>query len=523
MEINIMSAKGRPDFHPSAWAFFMELHEKYTPWQQRLAKTRKLRMQRAYYEDVKPTYSSEKIPDWKAELPKWCQDQRNQMTGPADNAELIVKMMNSGAPGVMIDLEDSTANYWGNIDQAHRNTVKTLRRTINYWKNDQEKRIDPDSKAVLWIRPRGLHMTQSIACPMSLSRATTSASLYDVAMIASQIGGPHRTRLLEKQPLCFYIPKSESAEEAEWWASLFKDIAIHKGWDEDYIKCMALLESHPLAYQAEKFIYNLRDHIVGLNLGRWDYMASLIEHNHADPKWVLPDRNSIPHDVAFFQNLRKHMVHVCHSHGIMAIGGMTALYPSRKDPELNKRALDSLKADKKNEADMGMDGAWTGHPDQNQIAIDQFPYPNQLDHFPADNMVFTEGVKEFITGEPWPPHTFKPYDLRPAIEGGKITEEGTRQCIRVSIRYRNGVLNGRGASLLDGYMEDLATDRICRLMISQRVAHLDDHTRKFVSTLFDEELQRLLDEGTEQGTEETLRKARLLTEQYIVSSFHNPL
>ncbi len=37
-------------------------------------------------------------------------DQRNQMTGPADDAELVVKMLNSGAPGVMLDLEDSMAN-----------------------------------------------------------------------------------------------------------------------------------------------------------------------------------------------------------------------------------------------------------------------------------------------------------------------------------------------------------------------------------------------------------------------------
>ena len=49
---------------------------------------------------------------WRIELPEWCQDQRNQMTGPADDAELVVKMLNSGAPGVMLDLEDSTVNEW---------------------------------------------------------------------------------------------------------------------------------------------------------------------------------------------------------------------------------------------------------------------------------------------------------------------------------------------------------------------------------------------------------------------------
>src|SRR5207253_8031568 len=88
--------------------------------------------------------------------------------------------------------------------------------------------------------------------------------------------------------------------------------------------------------------------------------------------------NTIPHDVAFFQNLRELIPEICHKRGILAIGGMTALYPSRTDPELNERALKVLAADKKNEADSLMDGAWTGHPDQNEIAVAQLPYPNQL-------------------------------------------------------------------------------------------------------------------------------------------------
>ena len=50
---------------------------------------------------------------------------------------------------------------------------------------------------------------------------------------------------------------------------------------------------------------------------------------------------------------------------------------------------------------------------------------------------------------------------------------GTRAAVRTVIRYRQGVLSGRGASLLDGYMEDLATDRIYRLMIAQRIRHRD--------------------------------------------------
>ncbi len=247
-------------------------------------------------------------------------------------------------------------------------------------------------------------------------------------------------------------------------------------------------------------------------------MASLIHFNLENPEWVLPDRNTIPHNVAFFQNLRNLLPDICHKHGMLAIGGMTALYPSREDAELNARALKILAEDKKNEANSLMDGAWTGHPDQNEIAVSQFPAPNQLQARPANG-----GTRP---------------DLRPLPTGvGQRTLAGTRAAVRTVIRYRNGVLNGKGASLLDGYMEDLATDRIYRLMISQRMRHSDRveilgetglpirHTPELIRDLFEEELARLLREtaaSTDPLAAATLREARAISEEMIRREEFNP-
>ncbi|MFZ0808474.1 MAG: hypothetical protein WAN03_19940, partial [Candidatus Sulfotelmatobacter sp.] len=89
--------------------FFLPLHRRFTPRQQELALKRVEVLQRSL-EGEKPThhFPSDTVRNgWRITLPAWCQDQRNQMTGPADDAELCVKMLNSGAPGVMLDLEDS--------------------------------------------------------------------------------------------------------------------------------------------------------------------------------------------------------------------------------------------------------------------------------------------------------------------------------------------------------------------------------------------------------------------------------
>ncbi|OLE37955.1 MAG: hypothetical protein AUG48_03080 [Actinobacteria bacterium 13_1_20CM_3_68_9] len=463
--------------------FLLPLHQAFTPRQQELTATRRQVLEAAHQGRL-PDYlppSEATTGSWKVALPGWCQDQRNQMTGPADDGELVVKMLNSGAPGVMLDLEDSVANAWPNINQGIRNIVSALKGQLTYQdkKRDREVAIN-ESKTVILVRPRGLHLEQAGV----IKGERMAAALFDVAMVAYQVD-PARL----KHPLSIYIPKSESAQEALWWRDLFVALAEARGWPQDYIKCMALVESHPLAYQMEEFAFNLREHMMGLNLGRWDYMASLIDFTLHDPKWVLPDRNTIPHDVAFFQAVREVMPAVCHKRGMLAIGGMTALYPSREDAELNARALKVLEQDKKNEANSLMDGAWTRR----------------------------EGANIHR-------------DLRPSPEAvGKRTLQGTRDAIRTVIRYRNGVLNGKGASLLDGYMEDLATDRIYRYMIAQRTVHQVKvagtngnevtHSPELVSQLFDEELDRLLRESTTNGgtaAAESYRKARDLSEGMVL-------
>ena len=492
--------------------FLAPLHAALTRRQQSLILRRELALTDAHAGKL-PSYLPPSVAttnSWRMELPAWCADQRNQMTGPADDAELVVKMLNSGAPGVMLDLEDSCANTWENTICGIENILEALAGGLSYFDRKRDKTVGiTSSKTVVFTRPRGLHLHQAGILPGEL----LPASLFDVAMVAYQVDFAAL-----KHPLCFYIPKSESADEALWWRDLFEMIERAKGLPKGSIKCMALVESHPLAFQMEEFAWNLRDHILGLNLGRWDYMASLIHLNLEDPEWVLPDRNTIPHNVAFFQNLRELMPEICHKHGMLAIGGMTALYPSREDADLNARALKVLEEDKKNESNSLMDGAWTGHPDQNAIAVAQFPEPNQLGARPKNANVHP--------------------DLRPLPKGvGKRTVAGTRAAIRTVIRYRNGVLNGDGASLLDGYMEDLATDRIYRLMIAQRLNHsssieiVDEagtpvrHTPEFVSRLFDEELEKLLSEAADAGRPETaasLRKARQVSEEMIRRHEFNP-
>jgi malate synthase len=99
------------------------------------------------------------------------------------------------------------------------------------------------------------------------------------------------------------------------------------------------------------------------------------------------------------------------------------------------------------------------------------------------------------------------------------------------------VLNGKGANLLDGYMEDLATDRIYRLMIAQRLRHgrhvpiLGEsgqpvvHTPELMARLFDEELEKLLAYPGRNSTTtpETLPEARRISETMVMNGEFDPI
>ncbi len=430
---------------------------------------------------------------WRVAVPDWAADQRNQMTGPADDHELIVKMLNSGSPAVMIDLEDSMANEFSLTLRGIDNAVAAYYGELSYVdakRNGAIVTIEP-GPVVLWTRVRGLHLGQA-----GIYEELTSAALFDVALLAYKLDFKRLAH-----PLPIYIPKSETAEEAEWWRDVFAAVTAAKGVASDAIVCMALVEAHNFAYEIEEFAYILRDYLIGLNLGRWDYMASLIHYNLNDAAWVLPDRNTIPFNVPFFQALRERIPEVCHAHGLLAVGGMTALFPDRTNAEINARALAALKQDKQNEAACFFDGAWTGHPDQNDIAVAQFPKPNAL------------GARK--------PGADKEPELRPSIAGvGTRSIDGTRAAVKTVIRYRHGYLSGRGASLLDGYMEDLATDRIYRLMITQRIRH-GMHSTTDVGTFFDEELEKLVHAAPAEA--DIYREARRQSEAMIANGFHDPI
>jgi malate synthase len=263
-------------------AFFHALHAEFASRQKTLAAARRERLARAHANGALPDHlppSPATTGDWRIELPAWCADQRNQMTGPADDAELVVKMLNSGAPGVMLDLEDSMANAWPNLMRGVRNIARRSRDAdATGRRRGRRVGIEPSSVAI-WNRVRGLHLSQAGV----VDGETTSASLFDLALIAWRVE-PERLR----HPLAIYIPKSESAEEARGGATCSQAVAPARGWPRTRSAAWRSWSRTRSPIRWRSSCSTCATTSSGLNLGRWDYMASLIHFNLPIPRGCCP-------------------------------------------------------------------------------------------------------------------------------------------------------------------------------------------------------------------------------------------
>ncbi len=125
-------------------------------------------------------------------------------------------------------------------------------------------------------------------------------------------------------------------------------------------------------------------HSAGLNVGRWDYIFSVIKKFRNLPGFVLPDRAQVTMTVPFMRAYTELLVKTCHHRAAHAIGGMAAFVPNRGDPEVTDQAIAKVREDKSREAGDGCDGTWVAHPDLVPVALEVFDAvlgdrPNQID------------------------------------------------------------------------------------------------------------------------------------------------
>ena len=325
---------------------------------------------------------------------------------------------------------------------------------------------------------------------MSWLRASRCLPVFSTSAFSWRTTGPSCSS--EDPGLYFYLAKLENADEAALWRSAFEIAEGRLGLPPGSIRATVLVETILAAFEMDEILHALGPYATALNAGRWDYTFSIIKKFRNDQAFVLPDRAQVTMAVPFMHAYTELLVRTCHRRGAHAIGGMAAFIPSRRDPEVNERALAAVREDKRREVSAGFDGTWVAHPDLVPVATEVFDSvlgraANQLTRSRDD---VTVGPSQLL-------------DV--TVPGGAVTEAGVRSNVAVSLRYLESWLRGTGAVAIFNLMEDTATAEIARAQIwqwcYQGVALGDGRSvdRELVRRLEAEELERLLSELGDAG------------------------
>ena len=412
--------------------------------------------------------------DWTAApIPADLQDRRVEITGPVDR-KMVINALNSGAKTFMADFEDSNSPTWDNNLQGQQNLRDAVNRTISFESKGKTYQLN-DKTAVLLVRPRGLHLNEK---HVVINRQEISGSLFDFGLYFFHNA---HTLLSKQSGPYFYLPKLEHHTEAKWWNDVFVFAQNYLNIQQGTIKATVLIETITASFQLDEIIFALKEHIAGLNCGRWDYIFSYIKKFKKHPNFIVPDRAQVTMTSPFMKAYSQAVIQRCHKRNIHAIGGMAAQIPIKNDEEANRIAFDKVKNDKLREVQNGHDGTWVAHPALVEVALEIFdrfmPQPNQINNKREDVHTTTDALLE--------------------LPKGTVTEKGVRDNINVGILYIESWLTGRGAAALYHLMEDAATAEISRTQIWQwlnQTIKLDDgsefNTEKYTQ-LRTEEVQKI--------------------------------
>lgn len=495
---------------PQAIAFLVKLHGQFN--QERISLLQKRQdIQCVIDEGSLPNFLTDTVtirqdPSWEvAPAPDDLQRRWVEITGPTER-KMMINALNSGADAFMADFEDANSPTWSNMIEGQMNLMDAVDGKMEYVSPEGKNYQLNEKTAVIFVRPRGWHLLEK---HFLIDGQPISASLFDFGLYFF-----HNVQTLLKKGSApyFYLPKIENHLEARLWNDVFlfaqEDLGVPRGT----IRATVLLETILAAFEMEEILYELREHSAGLNAGRWDYIFSIIKKFRNQQTFLFPDRSEITMTVPFMQAYTQLLVKICHKRGAHAMGGMAAFIPSRKDKEINEKALRKVREDKLHESSLGFDGTWVAHPDLVPVAREIFEKalqgkPNQKDQKKDEIHVTAAELVDFN------------------MPKSKITENGLRQNISIALQYIDSWLCGIGAVAIFNLMEDAATAEISRAQLWQWLHHpnaiMDNGvtiTPDLYRQLADEEMEKINVSYGENRSSRKIEAARKLLDSLVLDN-----
>jgi len=435
-----------------ARSFLVRLHEEFANRVQGILNARverQARLDAGEMPDFLPETHRIRESAWcVAPIPEDLRDRRVEITGPVDR-KMVINALNSGAKVFMADFEDAHSPTWDGTLAGQLNIHDAVRRSIE-WVSPEGKHYRLNRQvATLVVRPRGWHLMEK---HFLVHGTPMPAGLFDFGLF---LFNNARYLLDHESGPYLYLPKLENHQEARLWNDVFLFTQEAMNLPRGSIKATVLIETILAVFEMHEILFELREHVTGLNCGRWDYIFSFIKKFHSRPEFVLPDRAQLSMSTHFLRSYSRLLIQTCHRRAAYAMGGMAAQIPVKDDPAANARAFEKVRVDKEREAGDGHDGTWVAHPGLVPVAMEVFgrymPEPNQLHRVEAGLDVTAADLLQ--------------------VPEGTITEAGVENNVSAALHYMASWLGGRGAVPINDLMEDAATAEIARAQLWQWIHH----------------------------------------------------
>jgi len=466
----------------AALQFVQEIHQKFDDRRLQLLNEREKR-QKSIDSGDKLNFLNEtkkiRESDWKIKnIPKDLLKRQVEITGPPVPKKMLISALNSGADCYMTDFEDSLTPTFDNLIQGQLNIKDAIKKKIDFTDQKSKKEYKLNEKtAVLIIRPRGLHLDEK---NLTIDGKRISGTFFDLGLSLFH----NAKKLIENgSGPYFYLPKLEHYLECRLLNDVISFCEKKLSLETGTVKVTVLIETINAVFQMDEFLWELKDHVVGLNAGRWDYLFSYQKVYRNTKKVILPDRSKVNMFVPFMSNYNKLLVDTCHKRGAFGMGGMSAQVIAKTNPQdINEKALAGVKKDKERESNQGNDGAWVAHPSLVKPVKDifekNFKGPNQLNKFNNKKISRRDLLDE------------------PKVDNA-ITELGVRENLNEGIEYMAFWTIGTGCCVVNYLMADAATCEVSRAQLwiwLKYKVKLDDGRivdEKLIDQLIKEELSKI--------------------------------
>ena len=445
-----------------------------------------------------------------------------QGTGPADDLGMVMGSINAaeyGAASWMDDWEDAAPgkkfegackayeNYRDVIDGKYPKGFKWVHPTKKYTKKDAADgnipsgskvgdnkiytiKIDREKWPILFSRVPGLHLNNE---EITYDGEPVSATMVAFVM---NILTNYDSQARNNTGLYHYMPKVETPQEAMLVAKILKTLEATINVPRGTLKIEMLNERGTYAKDQEVIMWILRKNLIGANVGRWDYINSLIHMHKDNPNAVFADPHTISMVAPPLHAYTRRDAIMCLLASLndqgemtngMPLGGMAAGMKSG-DAVADQKALKQVKFDKLRERLTGLlvlNGrlydtyrqSWVATTDPDYVASgaapllakdipalqimvdeldsDQKALLKQLGLINDANQITPYEITEDVLQNLWSDDAWK--ELFTPITG-QITEEGIRRAIHWASEYMYQQQNGNNAAAIFNNLDNKPTE-----------------------------------------------------------------